>query len=1089
MISFASALQLEKVGYDWDNVGQFTQDITTSKYGKYEIRNSILGLSWFQYGKVADLELTNNSESCGEGCFAVIPITLYKDGILVDEITFETLQPDGSWISGPIRSYKFSYPGEITNYKKVCNEIGQSGNGTIIQECSQVEDGTRMGKINYREGEVVKAGTYLLRLDGNKKPSRTVDWKIKTNGIWTNEWAVWGNISLGDDAEVILNSPEDNHVVTLSTQEFNCSANITGGATIINMSLYTNQSGVWEAKNTTNISEESTANLISYWTLDDDLATTNVIDLQGLNDGILFGGDNTQDISALGKINLSLDLDGVSDIINITDDASLSHTSMSIQVWIKTTDNEGRIIMKMRTGGGNEYGLSILTGGNISADFRQDGAGSPVSPLQYNDGNWHHVVMTGVENTIGGVLLYVDGALVATGDSSTFTTNSPLIIGSRDNGADFYDGLVDEVGIWNKTLTPEEILQLYNSDSGIRPGALTFSTQTWTRTIDETIIWNCEACDSDGDCGLGVANRTLFADTTGPIIDVESPNGTLDYNFIGGNETLNVTFTDENLPYCWYNYNGTNVTIEGCLNGVKNSTQFILEENNFNMTLYANDTLGNLNSTFIEWDYILLEKSITYDPNITEGEINQISIKVIINEISSITNAILIYGGINYTTSTIFDGENYTLISSNAAPLVGSDTNFSFNFIISVDSIEYETQSNNQTVLNLDFDICGGASNDTLLNMSLFDEETLTTLTGDIEFNAEIISKSSGETIATSNTTFSGVHSGAVCFSPVSSYPLYYINAEIRYFKDGYATEFYHIQRADMANYPVNLSLFDLNQNDSTEFSITYKNNNFIFTEGAVIQLQRKYIGEDIYRVVEAPVTGDGGKAILHIDLNTNKYRISVVKGGELLDFFEDIVFNCDNELAGDCTHSLDGTVDPNNDIPIEELTDFSYSVSIDEENKTVTVLFAVPSGTPSTISVLLRQLDTFGNLTSCNTTIITSAGSITCDYVGTIEKSILELTISKDEVQLVILSYMNDPELDMDGINFFIVFLFMISLVGMAISSPEWMIIISVMVLMISGTMLLLKGVSLVVGLGAIAWVLIAAAIIIFKMAKQEDR
>ena len=44
-------------------------------------------------------------------------------------------------------------------------------------------------------------------------------------------------------------------------------------------------------------------------------------------------------------------------------------------------------------------------------------------------------------------------------------------------------------------------------------------------------------------------------------------------------------------------------------------------------------------------------------------------------------------------------------------------------------------------------------------------------------------------------------------------------------------------------------------------------------------------------------------------------------------------------------------------------------------------------------------------------------------------------------------------------------------------------------MVLMISGTMLLLKGMSLVIGLGALAWVIVAAAIIIFKMAKQEDR
>ena len=578
-------------------------------------------------------------------------------------------------------------------------------------------------------------------------------------------------------------------------------------------------------------------------------------------------------------------------------------------------------------------------------------------------------------------------------------------------------------------------------------------------------------------------------DTSVPVIDVESPNGTLGYNIAESDETLNVTFTDTSLESCWYNYNGTNITIEGCASGVKNSTEFTLEDDNFNMTVYANDSFGNFNSAFIEWEYILLEYSTTYDSNVTEGETNTISIKVLIDEGSSITDSVVAYNGFNYTTSVFYDGENYTIFSDDVAPTVSSDTNYSFNFIISVDDVEYETTTNNQTVFNADFGICGGVSNDTLLNMSLFDEELLTDLTGDIEFNADIISKSSGESVEIINGTFNNTHSGAICFSPVSSYDLYYLDVEIRYSTDDYAAEFYYIQNADMADYPVNLSLYDLNLNDSTEFDITYKNNNFIFIEGAVIQLQRKYIGEDIYRTVEAPLTSDGGKAILHIDLNTNKYQASVVKDGELLDFFENIVFSCENELSGECTYSLDGTVDPNNDVSIEDLIDFTYSISVDEDNQTITVAFAVPSGTPSSINVLLEQIDMFGNLTSCNTTIVTSAGSITCDYTDTIEKSILELSISKDDVQLTILSYANDPDLDMDGMNFFIVFLFMISLVGMAIASPEWMIIISVMVLIISGTMLLLKGMSLVMGLGAIAWVIVAAAIIILKMAKQEDR
>ncbi len=579
-----------------------------------------------------------------------------------------------------------------------------------------------------------------------------------------------------------------------------------------------------------------------------------------------------------------------------------------------------------------------------------------------------------------------------------------------------------------------------------------------------------------------------------PNITINSPENDLTEK-LDNNITFNITSTISGSTL-----NEVKLFIDGILNetqsisGTQNTTIFnksfsILGNYNWSVEVCDIDENCALSETR---DFLILPFTVvnhTYDTSITEGESNTISVEIILDEVSSLTDSILSYNGTNFTTSIIFFDNNYIISSTITTPLVSEDTNVSFNFYLTVDSVVYQLQSIQQEILNLDFDICGGESNDTLLNMSLFDEETKTNITGTIEINANIISKSSSEIVATVNTTFEDVNYGAICFSPVSSFPLYFLDTEIRYFSDDYVTEFYHIQKADMADYPINLSLFNLKQNDSTEFSVTYKNNAFIFTEGAVIQLQRKYIGLDIYEVVEAPVTGDGGKAVLHIDLNTNKYRASVVKDGELLDFFENIVFNCDNELSGDCTHSLDGTVNPNNDIPIEDITDFTYSISIDEENQTVTVLFAVPSGTPSNINVLLNQIDTFGNLTSCNTTVITSAGSITCDYTDSIEANILELSISKNDVQLAILNFANNPSLDMDGINFFIMFLFMISLVGMAISSPEWMLIISVMVLMIGGTLLLVSGMNLVIGLGALAWLVVAIGIIIFKMAKQEDR
>ena len=71
----------------------------------------------------------------------------------------------------------------------------------------------------------------------------------------------------------------------------------------------------------------------------------------------------------------------------------------------------------------------------------------------------------------------------------------------------------------------------------------------------------------------------------------------------------------------------------------------------------------------------------------------------------------------------------------------------------------------------------------------------------------------------------------------------------------------------------------------------------------------------------------------------------------------------------------------------------------------------------------------------------------------------------------------------------FIIIIVFTLSLVGMAMASPEWMIINTVLTLVLGGALWLLNGMDFVMGLGSLVWVVIAAGILIFKMAKQEDK
>jgi len=313
-------------------------------------------------------------------------------------------------------------------------------------------------------------------------------------------------------------------------------------------------------------------------------------------------------------------------------------------------------------------------------------------------------------------------------------------------------------------------------------------------------------------------------------------------------------------------------------------------------------------------------------------------------------------------------------------------------------------------------------------------------------------------------------------------------SVEMKYYADDYVRELYHIQRGDISGLQT-IPLYSLKENSSTDFLIEYQDENLIKMEGAIVQLQRKYISENVYEVVEAPLTSDDGTAIVHIDLNTNKYRIIILKDGEVLDTFENIVFDCNSELSGQCKQQLYGSLDPQNQQTIENINDFSYTIS--STNNTISVSYTIPSGSPSSINVELEQTDQFGSTDLCNKTTISSGGSIECEYNNTIGESFLELTIRKGGEVVVLKNYRVEEDRGLEFLdnNFFIVFIFLLSIIGMAFTSPEWIILNSVITMFLAGALFLLNGMNFVIGLGSMMWLIIAAGILIIKIAKQEDK
>ena len=151
------------------------------RYKPIEIKGA-LGLG----NTKAKIALVEHTEFCGQDCFSTIEIYLPKGGVLIEDIIFETLQEDGSWVEQPIRNYNF-----------------------------KIVDGNE--KINYYIGQEVESGTYTLELSGQKKPSRTVDWKITTQGKLISELAIWTEVGTETHSGGSSNGESSSASITLTS--------------------------------------------------------------------------------------------------------------------------------------------------------------------------------------------------------------------------------------------------------------------------------------------------------------------------------------------------------------------------------------------------------------------------------------------------------------------------------------------------------------------------------------------------------------------------------------------------------------------------------------------------------------------------------------------------------------------------------------------------------------------------------------------------------------------------------------------------------------------------------------------------------
>ncbi len=205
-------------------------------------------------------------------------------------------------------------------------------------------------------------------------------------------------------------------------------------------------------------------NLVAWWKLDETSGST-AYDTTGNNHGTLYGNP----VWTTGQIAGALDFGGDDGVYLNTSAGTGSplniyNTDLTISAWVKVRGTGGTIIARAKPLA-IAYRINVDT--KVYINTYLQGPGHWV--LGTNDiiapDTWYHVA--GVFNRTSHIgQVYVNGIKQAEGAMTTdpLSNDAPTKIGCRNDTGDFaFNGVIDDVRIYNKVLSAEEIQALYQA--------------------------------------------------------------------------------------------------------------------------------------------------------------------------------------------------------------------------------------------------------------------------------------------------------------------------------------------------------------------------------------------------------------------------------------------------------------------------------------------------------------------------------------------------------------------------------------------------------------------------------------------------
>ncbi len=188
------------------------------------------------------------------------------------------------------------------------------------------------------------------------------------------------------------------------------------------------------------------------------------------NNGVTF--------NVLGKVNRGFSFDGTNDYLGNISEIDLGSV-FSIAMWVKLNDSttEKYYLGNGQKSGADYNSLTLYQGSgkiSLAADVSTDSSSTYTTDnVILGTNRWIHIVVTRAAGA--SPKIYINGTEVAgsTADNWGGTIDydgDDFYIGTLDNGGSlsgYFNGSMDEVGLWSRELTSSEVSELYNSGNGL----------------------------------------------------------------------------------------------------------------------------------------------------------------------------------------------------------------------------------------------------------------------------------------------------------------------------------------------------------------------------------------------------------------------------------------------------------------------------------------------------------------------------------------------------------------------------------------------------------------------------------------------